>query len=59
MLALFKQLRTDETAASAMEYGLIAALVSLAAILSFVSLGESLSTIYNSIASSVVSAGGG
>jgi len=53
---------TDESGATAVEYGLIAALVSVAAIVALTSLGLSLSTIFNvvgdELAAAAASAGG-
>ncbi|MGP1353901.1 MAG: Flp family type IVb pilin [Parasphingopyxis sp.] len=39
----------DERGATAIEYGLIAALISLAAILAFTSLGLNLADVFNSV----------
>ncbi len=45
------QLRKSEKGATAIEYGLIAALISVAAIAAMTTLGESLSTMFNAVAS--------
>ena len=43
----------DESGATAIEYGLIAALVSVAGITAFQALGSSLSTLFTSVASTI------
>ncbi len=43
------QILTDEQGATAIEYGLIAALIALACIIAFVSLGLNLANIFNTI----------
>ena len=47
----------DESGATAIEYGLIAALVSVAGIAAFQSLGTSLSTMFSTVSSTIDSAG--
>jgi pilus assembly protein Flp/PilA len=62
MLTTFKSLIRDETGATAIEYGLIAALVSVAAIGALQSLGVSLEALFTTVAtalSNAVSGGGG
>ncbi len=49
----------DEDGATAIEYGLIAALVSVAAIGALTAMGSSLSTMFNTVSSSLSSAAGG
>jgi pilus assembly protein Flp/PilA len=49
----------DEDGATAIEYGLIAALVSVAAIGALSALGDSLNTIFNMVSSELTSAAGG
>ncbi len=49
----------DEDGATAIEYGLIAALVSVAAIGALTAMGTSLSTMFNTVSSSLSSAAGG
>ena len=49
----------DEDGATAIEYGLIAALVSVAAIGALTAMGNSLSTMFNTVSSSLSSASGG
>ena len=48
----------DESGATAIEYGLIAALVSVAGITAFQSLGTSLGTMFSTVASTIDNAGG-
>lgn len=49
---------TDDTGATAIEYGLIAALVSLAGMAALSSAGESLKGIFNNVSSHMDSAAG-
>ena len=49
----------DESGATAIEYGLIAALVSVAGIVAFQSLGTSLSTMFSTVSSTIDDASGG
>lgn len=49
MLAKFQQLLKDESGATAIEYGLIAALVSVAAVAALGNLGQSLSTMFGTV----------
>jgi pilus assembly protein Flp/PilA len=51
MLASLKQLIRDESGATAIEYGLIAALISVAAIGAFTAVGSSLLTTFNNVSS--------
>ncbi|HXC27992.1 MAG TPA: Flp family type IVb pilin [Stellaceae bacterium] len=50
MLRLFEKLLKDETGATAIEYGLIAALIALAAISTITNVGKNLSTTFNTVA---------
>ena len=54
-----KQFYVDESGATAIEYGLIAALVSVAAITALSSMGDSLQTIFGLVSSSLNSAAAG
>ena len=62
MFKKFTTFLSDESGATAIEYGLIAALVSVAAIVALTALGTSLKTIFNIVAvelqGAAVSAGG-
>lgn len=49
MFKLLKKFRKDDNGATAIEYGLIAALVSIAAILAMQALGTSLSGMFTSV----------
>ena len=49
MLRLLKNLLSDETGATAIEYGLIAALIALAAISALTNIGRNLSTTFNTV----------
>jgi pilus assembly protein Flp/PilA len=53
MIATFKQLIRDESGATAIEYGLIAALVSVAAIGALTTMGESLTTIFGVVSTNL------
>jgi len=62
MLSIAKNLIKDESGATAIEYGLIAALVSVAAIGALEAMGTSLDGMFNSVSTklnSAVSGGGG
>lgn len=50
MLRLLKDLLRDETGATAIEYGLIAALIAIAAVSVMTTVGKNLSTTFNSVA---------
>lgn len=50
MLSTFKTFLSDESGATAIEYGLIAALVSVAAIVALTSLGSSLNALFSNVA---------
>ena len=53
MYAFFKQLIQDEAGVTAIEYGLIAALVAIAAIAAMTTLGTSLSSTFSYVASTL------
>jgi pilus assembly protein Flp/PilA len=50
MLRLLKDLLKDETGATAIEYGLIAALIAVAAVSVMTTVGKNLSTTFNTVA---------
>jgi pilus assembly protein Flp/PilA len=50
LLRLFVKLMADEKGATAIEYGLIAALIALAAISTITNVGKNLSTTFNTVA---------
>ena len=56
MLKTIQNFVRDESGATAIEYGLIAALVSVAAIVALQALGGSLSTIFGVVSSNLASA---
>ena len=56
MIDMIKKFVSDESGATAIEYGLIAALVSVAAVVALGNLGTSLTTIYTSISGTLNSA---
>lgn len=53
MFDKIKDFTTDESGATAIEYGLIAALVSVAAVLALKGLGSSLQTMFNTVSSTL------
>ena len=53
MLSIFRKLFKDEQGATAIEYGLIAALISVAAIVAFTSVGSNLSSMMSNTANSM------
>ena len=53
MFDIFRQFADDESGATAIEYGLIAALVSVAAITALNAMGSSLNTMFTSVASTL------
>ncbi len=59
MLAKMIAFVRDEDGATAIEYGLIAALVSVAAIGALTAMGNSLSTMFNMVSSALSGAAGG
>jgi pilus assembly protein Flp/PilA len=50
MLSLLMKLLGDETGATAIEYGLIASLIALAAVSTITNIGSHLSTTFNTVA---------
>ena len=56
MIRLFKNFATDEDGATAIEYGLIAALVSVAAIGALATMGDSLETMFSTVSTELDSA---
>lgn len=50
MTSLFAYLLKNESGATAIEYGLIAALISIAAIVAFTTVGDNLSSVFGFIA---------
>ena len=55
-MKFFKNLLRDEAGATAIEYGLIAALIAVAAIAALTSLGGNLSNTFNRVSNSVSTA---
>ncbi len=53
---ILKKVLKDESGATAIEYGLIAALVSVAAIGAMTAIGTSLGTVFKSVSASLVAA---
>jgi pilus assembly protein Flp/PilA len=53
MFKIFRSFAKDESGATAIEYGLIAALVSVAAIGALTALGGSLNTMFQTVSSAV------
>ena len=59
MITAIRTFLTDETGATAIEYGLIAALVSVAAISAMGAVGDSLVTLFDTVAGELDTAAGG
>ena len=55
MKTLFTRFATDESGATAIEYGLIAALIAVAAIAAMSSLGNELGTTFNTVSNKLSS----
>ena len=58
-MSTFRKLLKDESGATAIEYGLIAALVSVAIIAVLGTLGDNLTNTFNTVATNLSGAGGG
>lgn len=58
MFKLLRKLRKDEQGATAIEYGLIAALISVAAIVAMQAIGTSLTSLFTSVSSDLSGAVG-
>ncbi len=58
MFTKFAMFLNDEDGATAIEYGLIAALVSVAAIGALTAMGDNLQTLFNTVSSALSAAGG-
>ncbi len=56
---ILKKIRKDESGATAIEYGLIAALVSVAAFGALTAMGGSLNTMFQQVSNSLTTAVGG
>ncbi len=56
---ILKKIRKDELGATAIEYGLIAALVSVAAIGALTAMGGSLNTMFTTVSNALLGAVGG
>jgi pilus assembly protein Flp/PilA len=54
---VLKQILEDQSGATAIEYGLIVALISLALVIAFVSLGLNLANIFTTISNALSGAG--
>lgn len=56
MLSIFRSFAKDESGATAIEYGLIAALVSVAAITALTAMGSSLNSMFTKVSTELNSA---
>ncbi len=56
---ILNKIRKDESGATAIEYGLIAALVSVAAIGALTAMGGSINTMYQTVSNAITAAVGG
>ena len=59
MISLFKNICIDESGATAIEYALIAALVSIAAIAAMTTMGSSVTNLFLSVSNDLSEAAGG
>ncbi len=59
MIDILKKIRKDESGATAIEYGLIAALVSVAAIGALTAMGGSLQNMFTTVSNALTAAVGG
>jgi pilus assembly protein Flp/PilA len=57
MLATFSKLMRDESGATAIEYGLIAALIAVVIIAALTTVGKNLSTVFNTVSTKLTAAG--
>jgi pilus assembly protein Flp/PilA len=57
MLAKFSKLIRDESGATAIEYGLIAALIAVVIIAALTAVGTNLSTVFNTVSTKLTAAG--
>ena len=57
-MKFIKSLRRDQTGATAIEYGLIAALIAVAAVTAMTTLGDNLTTTFDSTAGKLTAEGG-
>ena len=53
MLKIIRKLRKNKRGATAIEYGLIAALIAIAAIVAMTAVGDALSVLFSGVSSSV------
>ena len=53
MFRILRKLRKDDCGATAIEYGLIAAIISVAAVVSFNAMGDSLNRIFDTISTAI------
>lgn len=58
MISIFKNIIKDESGATAIEYGLIAALVSVAAVVALQAMGTSLTAMFTSVSTTLNTAVG-
>ena len=59
MITAIRTFLNDESGATAIEYGLIAALISVAAIVAMGAMGDALQTLFNTVAGELNNAAGG
>ena len=59
MIKVIRSFVNDESGATAIEYGLIAALVALVGVVAFTALGESITTAFYNVAEALCDGGGG
>lgn len=59
LFKMIRNLKKNESGATAIEYGLIAALIAVAAITAFTAVGNSLSTTFNNVSTQLDNASSG
>ncbi|PHQ69613.1 MAG: Flp family type IVb pilin [Sneathiella sp.] len=59
MIKVIRSFVNDESGATAIEYGLIAALVALVGVVAFTALGESITTAFTNVAEELCTGAGG
>ena len=59
MLSLIRRFRRNNDGATAIEYGLIAALIAVAAIAAMTTIGENLNATFENVADEIAKGGGG
>lgn len=59
MIKMFRAFAKDESGATAIEYGLIAALIALVGVVAFTALGDTIADSFNEVADTLCTSAGG